>query len=120
MIENLSYEEVLSIYLSDSWADYNKIAYRAKISDNIIIDKSSLSNAWATVNGSGRYAVIGDGSKAYFYRDNILLGSIDYTEKIIIDKIEIKFYNNPAYNTPPMIIKDLYIGNPKFYKSFCN
>ena len=112
-VEN-DYNEVAKIKFNDGWSGSNKMAYESSISSNNIV--SNLQ--WETVNGSGRYGIVCDSEKAYFYRDNTSLGNINYTSGISVDKIKIEFYGySSSYIAPPMILKDLYIGKPLFYKS---
>ena len=112
-VEN-NYNEVAMININDAWSGSNNIAYDSSISSNYVVNNLQ----WSTLNGSGRYGLVCDKQKAYFYRDNILLGNINYTSGISVDKIKIEFsgYSN-TYVAPPFILKDLYVGKPLFYKS---
>lgn len=112
-VEN-NYNEVAMIDINDAWSGSNQIAYFSSISSNYVV--SNLQ--WSTLNGSARYGIVCDSEKAYFYRDNTSLGNINYTSGISVDKIKIEFYGySSSYIAPPMILKDLYIGKPLFYKS---
>lgn len=68
-------------------------------------------------NGSGRYAVVGDGQKAHLYFGKQLINSIDYTENISYDKIVISFGQYIGYSVNPIYVESLYIGEPLYYKS---
>lgn len=111
--QNNEYNKFSSICVNDAWGGDNAIQFDTKIK-NVSISSGGSSNTM--YNASGRYGIVGDGEKVYFYRDNILLGSQDYTEGISVYKIKIEFFGyRSGEEAPPMILKDLYIGQPKFY-----
>ncbi len=112
-VGNGEFESVNRISVNDGWGFENKLDYTAGIS-NISLGSYLANNN----NGSGRLSVIGDGNKAYFYWGNVLKGSVDYTQGLKVDKIEIQFIKYQSNNFCPTIVESLYIGEPKYYRSY--
>ena len=115
------YNEVGRMVYADDWENYPKNWTLGKINDTSINTPDSYNTAWESSNPGGRYALIGDGSKIYLYRGNILLNSTNCSLEGItqIDKLEIQFIKQKSTNflPMPMIVEDVYIGKPLFYKS---
>ena len=99
-----------TIGINDAWERSNMITLYATVDGNNI-----YANNISTTNADGKYSIIGDGSKVYFYNGETLLGSIDYTEKISYDKIKITYqkYRDNNHGVPKVYVRDLYIGEPK-------
>ena len=118
-IEILLYDSgnknIVEIVIADNWVAENKIITYAKINDKNV---NNTSNYILNKNGSGRYTIIGDGKKVYFYWGKMLLGGIDYVDGIEYNKIQMKFFVTSQYTdvAPNIYIEDLYIGEPLYYK----
>ena len=103
-------EQKCILMLKDGWdQSYNSTLY-ASIENNFIYE-----NTEATVNGDGFYKIIGDETNVCFYKNDTLLGKIDYVGKILYDEIKINFlkYKDNKHNVPIIYVKDLYIGKPQ-------
>lgn len=101
---------VAQISISDGWGAVAKTTMVALINDNTIGAYTASYNC-----ASGRYSIVGDGEKVYFYWGEALEGSINYNNTIEYDKIEFIFKKYPGYSVNSMYIEDIYIGNPLFH-----
>ena len=108
------YKDSVNLYMEDSWGLENAISYGCNKNNINLINGGK----WYTVNGSGTYGLIRDREKTHFYFGDELWGSTDFTDTIKIDKIEIQFFGGYSNATiTPVILQNLYIGKPKYYKS---
>ena len=109
-------EKKLEIDIGDSWAGQCAATYYANAGETSIYSAGTYNDT--RYNLSGRYAIIGDGSKLYFYWGTKLMNSIEYNNEISYDKIEIWFSKYSSYSVPNWYIESLYIGEPLYYKDY--
>lgn len=101
------------INISDGQEQYNWLGILCSVKGNTFINQESTK-----YNGSGRYTLVSDGDKIYFYWGTKLLGSIENNENISYDKIKIEFFKyDNSHNNPPIYIESLYVGEPFYSKS---
>lgn len=98
------------IYIGDAWVDTATSEIGASINGNMYAYQRASYN-----NLSGRYSIVGDGEKVYFYMGNILINSMNFNENISYDKIEITYESYKGYTVMPMYVEDIYIGKPLFH-----
>ena len=102
--------EIVLIHIGDAWVDTATSQIDASINGNMYAYQRASYN-----NLSGRYSIVGDGEKVYFYMGNILINSMNFNENISYDKIEITYESYKGYTVMPMYVEDIYIGKPLFH-----
>ena len=98
--------EVSKILLRDNWEGSISTQTYFKLKNTVIYD-NNLSGS----DRSGRYAIIKRNNNIYFYYNNDLISSTEFSNNIEFNKLKIEFYKSPNHNTPSTSIQQLYIGD---------
>ena len=99
-------EFIGNISINDGWGHEIKTGMYASMNN-----KEIYNTLTGSTNLTGKYSIVRDDNKLYFYRDSSLLNSIDFNEEFKFNRIEIDFSKYPGYAVPNTYIKNIYIGD---------